>query len=137
VVGISTLAATAHSAWRQTEHRRLACAIDARMGEVYWGCFTVAGDQQMTPLGEERVVSPDEAPPLTGDDWLAAGNGWRVYPELGRGREDQISDTRPSIRAEAQDIAVLAEKQRRPMPSEARTALPVYLRNRVAKAPGE
>jgi tRNA threonylcarbamoyl adenosine modification protein YeaZ len=39
VIGISTLEATAIAAIRQTGQRRIACALDARMDEVYWGCF--------------------------------------------------------------------------------------------------
>ncbi|KYP95675.1 hypothetical protein BG74_08480, partial [Sodalis-like endosymbiont of Proechinophthirus fluctus] len=39
LIGISTLAALAEGAWRQTGACQVLTAIDARMGEVYWAAY--------------------------------------------------------------------------------------------------
>ena len=39
VIAISDLAALAQQAWRVYGAERVAAAIDARMDEVYWGCY--------------------------------------------------------------------------------------------------
>lgn len=135
VVGISTLAATAHAASRQTQHRDFACALDARMGEVYWGCFRTEMKSASVPVGDELVVSPEQAPALDGSGWCAVGDGWKSYPALVEGRASQLRDMQTAIRAEARDVASLAAQQYQPLSVNAREALPVYLRNRVAQVP--
>ena len=44
VVPISTLAALALGAAREFEQTHIATALDARMGEIYWGVYRVDGD---------------------------------------------------------------------------------------------
>ncbi|MFP4075863.1 MAG: tRNA (adenosine(37)-N6)-threonylcarbamoyltransferase complex dimerization subunit type 1 TsaB [Halochromatium sp.] len=82
VIAVSTLAATARAAYRQTGRRRIACALDARMGEVYWGCFEVAGPSALMPIDQEGVFAPASTPVLTGTGWCGAGHGWAAYPAL-------------------------------------------------------
>ena len=152
VIGISTLAAVARAAFRQTGQPQIACALDARMGEVYWACYqltqTSAGDQALL-RDQEQVIPPEQTPlleraGLERAGWCAAGSGWRAYPELiDRHRAALQTDAkaaptpgqRPLIidcRPEAQDIAWLAraasDQSLRPD-----QALPVYLRNQVAE----
>ncbi|BDM64821.1 tRNA (adenosine(37)-N6)-threonylcarbamoyltransferase complex dimerization subunit type 1 TsaB [Shewanella sp. NFH-SH190041] len=82
VVGISTLAAMAQSAISRGATQVLA-AIDARMGEVYWGQF-IAHDGQAQLIGSEAVSAPqtvalalDASQPI-----VACGTGFAAYPEL-------------------------------------------------------
>lgn len=82
VIAVSTLAATARAASRRSGQRRIACALDARMGEVYWGCFEVAGPSALTPIDQEGVLAPASTPVLTGTGWCGAGSGWAAYPAL-------------------------------------------------------
>lgn len=134
VVGISTLAATAQSAYRQTGRTRLACALDARMGEVYWACFE-AGAGHLQLIGDEDVIAPERAPLLSDRDWCAVGDGWRAYPSLYQRQDARISERRESIRAEARDLLALVEPEVATSAlMRASEALPVYLRNRVAEA---
>jgi tRNA threonylcarbamoyl adenosine modification protein YeaZ len=58
VIPISTLAATALAASRQSGCRRIACALDARMGEVYWGCYRLQSGGDDVPA-QTAAVAPD------------------------------------------------------------------------------
>lgn len=145
VIAVSTLAATARAAYRRTGQRRIACALDARMGEVYWGCFRVEGPNELTLIDQEGVVAPESTPALAGTGWCGAGSGWEAYPALQERHRSALkttSETRTGsepipgllteIGPEAEDIAWLAcamsDQGKRPD-----QALPVYLRNRVAE----
>ncbi|ABZ76392.1 peptidase M22 glycoprotease [Shewanella halifaxensis HAW-EB4] len=82
VIGISTLAAMAQSAIEEGACQVLA-AIDARMGEVYWGQY-IAVDGLATLVNEE-VVSAPEAIVLSLDLTLpvvACGTGFDAYPQI-------------------------------------------------------
>ncbi len=57
VVPVSTLAALALGAAREMGQTRIATALDARMGEIYWGTWAVS-DDGVALLGEERVCAP-------------------------------------------------------------------------------
>ena len=82
VIGISTLAAMAQSAIENGATQVLA-AIDARMGEVYWGQY-VAVDGLATLVNEEVVSAPADIV-LTLDltqPIAACGTGFDAYPEI-------------------------------------------------------
>jgi tRNA threonylcarbamoyladenosine biosynthesis protein TsaB len=83
VVGISTLAAMAQMAISEHGARQVLCAIDARMGEIYWGQY-VTVDGIATLVGEEHVGAPDELQlSLMEDDLIVAcGTGFDAYPQL-------------------------------------------------------
>lgn len=138
VVGVSTLAALARAAARQTDARRIACALDARMGEVYWGCFEIGADNTAAAVGDEAVLDPDRTPELLGVGWCGAGSGWAVYPDLAqrhrsaltRPGEDNDASVIGAIDIEAGDIACLARTMHE-VATPADRALPVYLRHRV------
>ena len=129
VAPVSTLAALALGAGRMTDQARIAAALDARMGEVYWGVYAVAGEN-VEPLREERVRAPEAvlAPP---GQWFGAGSGWAAYAEALR-RRLTVSGWRGDCYPRAGDIARLAAAPaRRAAWVAAEQALPVYLRDRV------
>ncbi|ABV87773.1 tRNA (adenosine(37)-N6)-threonylcarbamoyltransferase complex dimerization subunit type 1 TsaB [Shewanella pealeana] len=82
VIGISTLAAMAQSAIDKGATQVLA-AIDARMGEIYWGQYiSVDG---LATLVDQEVVSAPEAIVLSLDETstiAACGTGFDAYPQL-------------------------------------------------------
>jgi len=53
-------------------------AIDARMGEVYWGAYEVTASAAVKPLVDERVCLPSVVDQLD-SSWCAAGTGWGTY----------------------------------------------------------
>ncbi|RLR18322.1 tRNA (adenosine(37)-N6)-threonylcarbamoyltransferase complex dimerization subunit type 1 TsaB [Sodalis-like symbiont of Bactericera trigonica] len=84
LIGVSTLAALAEGAWRQTGIGQVLTAIDARMGEVYWAPYQ---RQAGMWLGEEHeAVAALEALASLGASlsgcWATAGTGWQTYPTL-------------------------------------------------------
>ena len=129
VVPVSTLAALALGAARETGQMRIATALDARMGEVYWGTWAVSEDR-VALLGEERVCAPAlvTAPP---DGWFGVGSGWSAYAQALSQRltvNGWAGDRYPH----ASDIVRLAaDPARRDSWVTAEQALPVYLRDRV------
>lgn len=144
VIPVSTLAALARAAFRHSGERQIACALDARMGEVYWGAYRIGADDAARLIDQERVVAPELTPGLSGCGWCAAGSGWSAYPSLldhhgsalqlsiGTTQEVDSTPTLVECGAEAQDIAWLArgaiDQAQRPD-----RAVPVYLRNQVAE----
>jgi len=77
VLPVSTLATIAQRAWREHGATQVAAAIDARMDEVYWGCYREhAGEMQL--CGSEAVLPPEQAglPRDAAGSWFGAGTGW-------------------------------------------------------------
>jgi tRNA threonylcarbamoyladenosine biosynthesis protein TsaB len=132
-VPVSTLAALAQGEFRRTGQRRVLAALDARMGEVYWGAFAVGADGLVSPLGDERVTRPAAVPVPVGGDWCGVGSGWAAYGDtLAEGVGSGLLAVSPDAGCEARDIAVIAAAEvaaGRLVPAE--LARPVYLRDRV------
>jgi len=137
VVPVSTLAAMAQGQFRREGQRRLLTALDARMDEVYWGCYEI-GERDLAELGgAEQVCAPDRVTRPTGDGWQGVGPGWGVHGEiLSRRVGPALNGINPDGVCEAQDIALLAAAELTAghwVPAE--QALPVYLRDQVTRAP--
>lgn len=77
VLPVSNLALLAQRALREHGAEQVAAAIDARMDEVYWGCYQQqAGEMRL--LGSEAVLAPNRsacrrARPATGSVPVPAG----------------------------------------------------------------
>lgn len=137
VIPVSTLAAIAQRCSDVYSAPHIAACLDARMGEVYWGLFTRNEDALVTPASQERVISPETVSTADWTQWRGAGNGWQVYESVLQGRFAQPAqgihaDIYPSAASVAR-LAVAAAAQGQLLPAEA--ALPVYLRDHVAKKP--
>jgi tRNA threonylcarbamoyladenosine biosynthesis protein TsaB len=122
---------------------RVLVCTDARMHEVYWGCFERAADGLARAWGAEYVSEPAKviipppwvAPPGPAPGRLAGvGSGFTAYPQL---REQLPLDViLEGLLPRAVEIARLAVKEvvaGRIFAAE--QALPVYLRDDVARAP--
>jgi tRNA threonylcarbamoyladenosine biosynthesis protein TsaB len=137
VVGVSTLAALAQGAHRLHGAERVTAAIDARMGEVYWGAYAVSEAGVMEPVLTEAVASPGavELPP--GNGWQGVGSGWETYPDsltarMGPALAADLGRALP----DARDMLPLARAAYdRGEAVAAADALPIYLRDRVAAKP--
>lgn len=134
VIPVSTLAAMAFDAHQQFRIKHLRVAMDARMGEVYWGEYQwQQGTVQL--IGEEQVIAPDQ---VSGeqmpDQWAAVGNGWDVFAsELSARFSVKPELTHTAIYPSAAAIAQLAVVAwQRGDVVDAAEAQPVYLRNKVA-----
>jgi tRNA threonylcarbamoyladenosine biosynthesis protein TsaB len=133
VIGVSTLAALAQGHHRLTMHRHILAALDARMGEVYWGCYRVADNGLAELVGEESVVPPRTVPRPPGEGWHGVGSGFGAYAEeLAGVLGPALAGFDPAQSCEAADIARLAEGAwHRGQAVAPELALPVYLRDRV------
>lgn len=134
VIPVSTLAAVAQQAYELTEQPNIAVAMDARMDEIYAASFQVQ-EGLVVLLGDEKVCPAEQFLPASTDMWLGAGTGWQVYAEtLQNNFAGQLIDQKPDIFPQAATILKLAEKlYAQGEFVSADKALPVYLRNDVAK----
>ena len=129
VVPVSTLAALAQQGLRTQQANHVLSAIDARMGEVYWGAFAVE-QGLMRLLGKEQVAQPSAViVPSIEVPWFGIGTGWRMRDELNATVSDCVIDSYPH----AQDIVKLAAADfALGKAVAAELAMPVYLRDKVA-----
>lgn len=117
--------------------RRVLVCNDARMHEVYWGCFELGDNHLMIAAGPEHVSPPVQVE--LPNDWaerdaIGAGRAFRAYPLLeerfGSVLSRVIHDVLPSAGAIA---ALAADEILRGGTLPAEEALPVYLRDDVAR----
>lgn len=139
VVPVSSLAATALGAAREFNATRLAVAFDARMGEVYWRCYRYQ-NQRLEALGDELVCPPSEIAKPRFESLLAVADGWPAHHAALSEAIGNLQIKRLKAADEwaphAADIARLAvTKLATGADFPAEHALPVYLRNNVAKRP--
>jgi tRNA threonylcarbamoyladenosine biosynthesis protein TsaB len=141
VVPVSDLRALAQRVLAADEAvmRVLVCA-DARMREVYWGCFERC-QGLADARGEERVGAPAAVqlpagwesmkPPCRG-----AGTGFAAYPELRSALAPLLDCIQDQLLPRAAEIVVLAAAEAaagRLLPAD--QALPTYLRDDVTHVP--
>jgi tRNA threonylcarbamoyladenosine biosynthesis protein TsaB len=133
VVPVSTLAAVAQGQFRVRGSVCVLSALDARMGELYWGAYRLGDGGLMRPAGKEQVATPGLVLFPEGGGWSGAGSGWAAYGEILRQRlGSRLSSVAADAHCEARDIAVLAAAEfadGRAVTAE--LALPLYLRDRV------
>lgn len=139
VVPVSSLQALAQGARRECGSTRVLAALDARMGQVYWGVYEDEGSGLMTARMEDLVTAPDAVPLPSGSGWLGAGQGWGAYAgALAERMGGKLTGTEPDRLARAIDVATLAcAAHMRGESVSAALALPVYVRNKVARKRGE
>lgn len=134
VIGVSNLAVLAQRALREHGATQVASAIDARMDEVYWGCYQ-AEQGEMRLLGQEAVLAPElatlpTATTATTGDWFGAGTGWGTFAERIVVMPSALD---PAMLPHAQDLLTLAQfAWARGEAVLADEAQPVYLRDQVA-----
>lgn len=134
VVPVSTLAVLALSGKPAgaTRGSELVAAIDARMGEVYLGCFIVDTDGLVAARGAEVLVTPQAAAMDVSADAVGIGTGFAaahgaLAARLGLARVQ--ADALPH----AAELALLAARAFQRGQAIAADALePAYLRDRVA-----
>jgi tRNA threonylcarbamoyladenosine biosynthesis protein TsaB len=138
VMPVSTLAAIAQDYFDQHQDSVAFVAIDARMGEIFWGVYQRDAQGFARLLGEE-AVTPAEAvifPELPG---VGLGTGWAVYQDVLQAKlAGWVTHIEPDLLPRARAIASLGADgfaQGRAVAVE--QAMPVYLRDKVAKTEAE
>jgi len=130
VVGIGSLLALAQEAGGG---KIIAC-LDAHMGEVYHAAY-VKGRAGWEEISAPGLYKPEAIPVPPGRDWIGCGDGFAAHRErlaarLGDRVSEVRSDAAPGARAVLQlAIPRFAAGEAR----DAASALPVYLRDKVAR----
>jgi tRNA threonylcarbamoyladenosine biosynthesis protein TsaB len=122
---------------------RVLVCNDARMHEVYWGCFERLAPEELAAAAQDEQLGKPAAVTLPAS-WSgahravhAAGSGFAAYPELGAALAGHLDRVHDGLLPRAAEIARLAAREvacGRVLPAE--QALPVYLRDDVAHATG-
>ncbi len=138
VLPVSTLAALAQQAARTRGHTAFLSAIDARMDEVYFAPYRLGDDGLVAECGEERVCAPGDVSWPGEGEWYGIGSGWQVHAEALAAAGCGVVGWQGEAYPRAHDIALLgAAMLERGEGLPAEQALPVYLRDKVAKKKGE
>jgi tRNA threonylcarbamoyladenosine biosynthesis protein TsaB len=138
VVPVSTLAAIAQDFFDHNEDDVAFVAMDARMDEIFWGVYRRDAQGYAELIGDEAVTPADavEFPDLAG---VGIGSGWGVYTqELMTRLAGRVSHYEVDRLPRAGAIARLGARgfeQGLAVPVE--QAMPVYLRDKVAKKESE
>ncbi|MDO7597018.1 MAG: tRNA (adenosine(37)-N6)-threonylcarbamoyltransferase complex dimerization subunit type 1 TsaB [Pseudomonadota bacterium] len=142
VIPISSLAAVAQGAADELDVDHLAVAMDARMGEIY--CASYQRENGLVKrMDDERVCPPQDFSPASGPyssmEWVGVGTGWREYDAILRECFiNQLARVSVDHYPRATSIVKLAEfAAEAGQLLSAEQAMPVYLRNNVAKKKGE
>ncbi len=81
VVPVTSLEALAFPLIETGADRVIAC-LDARMGEIYWGCFAADPVRGLRALGTLQVAAADRVRLPSIDRYRGVGRGFTAYPEL-------------------------------------------------------
>ena len=125
-LGFSTLELLAFRASKILKKDKIATAIDARMGEVYWAVY------DNRSISNIRICKPENVDNL-GTGFIGVGSGWKVYNDELK-KASQINHTDSNIYPESTDLIDLSllaiesgQKATFDLPQ------PIYLRNNVAQ----
>lgn len=131
LIAVSSLAVAAQRARREHDARQVLVCVDARMGEVYSGVFTIA-EGLAVAAGAERIGPPaDVAVPET--PFHAAGDGFAAYADALGSVRRAAAAVDEALLPSARDLVVLAQARfaagQFVPPAQ---AVPVYLRDESA-----
>lgn len=136
MIGVSSLAVLAQGAFRKTGLKQVLTAMDARMGELYWGAFIQKSLGEWECTEGEMLITPKQAEcemQLLKGKWTYSGSAWPAY--------DHLLKVNPAILTkadlflpQAEDILPLAVALwKNGATLSVAQAEPVYLRNKVAE----
>ena len=125
-LGFSTLEVTAYGAVKKYNTNKIAVALDARMGEVYWGVYDHGS------LSGESLKKPNKVD-LLNDEYFGVGTAWSVY-ENELKNTTGISKCSLDFYPKAENLIDLALTYiNKNKEFDGKLPLPTYLRNNVAQ----
>ncbi|MGH8559544.1 MAG: tRNA (adenosine(37)-N6)-threonylcarbamoyltransferase complex dimerization subunit type 1 TsaB [Methylococcales bacterium] len=141
VVPVSTLASMAQHSLVSCDCSTIFAALDARMGEVYWGVYQKDSKGLVRLAGDEMALPAHSVEFFTSvsGNCAGVGSGWDSYRDiLTEGLKGCVQFIDPKCYPHAASVALLGQdgylKQLAVAPEH---ALPVYLRDTVARKKGE
>ncbi|MEJ2516257.1 MAG: tRNA (adenosine(37)-N6)-threonylcarbamoyltransferase complex dimerization subunit type 1 TsaB [Gammaproteobacteria bacterium] len=135
VAPVSSLAAAATAAHRRHGWQRVLVANDARMGEIYGGCYVLDEAGLAREMGADALLTPEALALPPDGPWHGAGTAFAAWPDLA----DRlgVAGADPDLEPVARDLLPLGAAilgAGKGVPAE--DALPVYLREKVAWTAG-
>jgi len=125
-LGFSTLELLGYRASKKFNTQKVATAIDARMGEVYWAVYLEG------IVKSERICKPEQVDKLSAE-FVGVGSGWKNYKDL-LIKASEIKCIEPEFYPDSSDLVDLSilsidlgKKVTHELPQ------PTYLRNNVAQ----
>lgn len=139
VLPVSSLAAVAAEVLAAGDAREVYVAQDARMGEVYLGGFGRGDAAVPVPLFAERLHDQgpiEEADEATARQRVAAGFGWRRYPDLYAVNAGRFSGLSEVWHPRAKYLFTLVSGDTvAGQGIDPKAIVPAYLRQKVAEKP--
>ena len=125
-MGFTTLELVGFRASQLLKSKKIAVALDAKMGEVYWATY-VNGS-----IDNVKICSPEEVNDLD-SSFVGVGSGWKVYSEKLK-LVSKINDIDLSIKPKSSVLIELSlEAIKVGLEGALELPQPIYLRNNVAK----
>jgi tRNA threonylcarbamoyladenosine biosynthesis protein TsaB len=132
VAPVTTLEALALQVLDGPGSRALSC-LDARMGEVYWGCFAWDAVYGVRQSGELRVGPPGSVSVEPGAPYIGVGRGFAGYPVLATLPGLTTDAARSAALPNAREIARLgALRLKAGGALDPADLKPLYIRDKVA-----
>lgn len=132
VIPISSLATVAAEAFADHACERVVVAQDARMNEIYVGCFDKGESGLPEPTEAEKIVAVGELP-LVVDGLAVAGTAWEKYPQLTQANSSVVGLQLPITVPRARHLLALGAAAGGSIAPE--DLSPAYLRTKVAEIP--
>ena len=125
-IGFSTLELLGYRASQILKSEKIAVALDARMGEVYWAIYNQG------KISKLRICNPRDVDTLD-TSFIGVGTGWDAYSGM-LSAASGVTETDLTIFPESSSLVDLAlESIRRGENANFELPQPIYLRNNVAQ----
>lgn len=133
VIGVGSLLALSEEAGKDGAGGRMIACLDAHMGEVYHAAYRRAG-AGWEEVSAPGLYRPEAVPVAPGQDWTGCGDGFAAYRERLAARLGEcVAAIRPEATPSARAVLKLAiPRFAAGEAKDAATAVPVYLRDKVA-----
>lgn len=126
VIGFSTLELLGYKAKKTFKENLIAIALDARMGEIYWGLY------KDDVLSAEKVCKPAEIDALD-DKFIGVGSAWDVY-EKELKKYSNIKKIKKNLYPQSADLIDLSiDYFSKGVKAKKHLAEPIYLRNNIVQ----
>ncbi|HEV7359069.1 MAG TPA: tRNA (adenosine(37)-N6)-threonylcarbamoyltransferase complex dimerization subunit type 1 TsaB [Steroidobacteraceae bacterium] len=137
VVPVTTLEALALQVLGDSTSSAIAC-LDARMGEVYWGCFAADAARGVIERSASRVGPPDSVVLGQPGRYVGIGRGFSAYPRLAGMLGVELGPVHAQALPNAREIAQLgALRFAAGGGVDPADLMPLYLRDKVALTEAE
>ena len=135
-IPVSTLNIMAQGMYEKNGSPNVLVALDAKMGEIYLGAYSLDAEGLMQPLLSDRLVKPEqtlEDKNLHSLNWIGVGDGWEFCKEVLL-QNYPVTNVESNFYPHAKYLLPIAAKRfRQGMTVRADQALPVYLREQVVR----